>query len=180
MSTPVPPCSHAAAPSIGAAISSGELRAFAGHFATGVAVVTTVHPDGELCGVTINAVTSLSLDPPLFLICLDHKSKTLGAVLASGHFGLHFLSREQTEISKIFASKQENKFEKVGHRFGAHGSPLIEGVLAAAECRLSEVCAGGDHTIIIGGVEKVHLHGGEPLLYHRGAYAALEAERMVA
>ena len=163
-----------------ASISTGEFRSFAGHFATGVAVVTTVHPDGDLCGVTINAVTSLSLDPPLYLICLDHKSKTLNAVLESRHFGLHFLSREQTEVSAIFASKQPNKFEKIQHSFGTLGSPLINGVLAAAECRLSDVCGGGDHTIIIGGVERIHLFGGEPLLYHRGAYAALEDKRMVA
>ncbi|MFJ5487531.1 flavin reductase family protein [Hansschlegelia beijingensis] len=161
-------------------ITAKELRAFAGHFATGVAVVTTQSPEGELCGVTINAVTSLSLDPPLFLICLDHKSNTLGALLASGHFGLHFLAREQTEVSRIFASKQANKFETVGYTMGAFGSPLLDGVLAAAECTLSEICQGGDHTIIIGEVAKVHVHGGEPLLYHRGAYAALECERLVA
>jgi flavin reductase (DIM6/NTAB) family NADH-FMN oxidoreductase RutF len=170
----------ASASPVSAAISAGELRTFAGHFATGVAVVTTLHADGEPCGVTINAVTSLSLDPPLFLICLDHKSKTLGALLASRHFGLHFLSREQTEISRVFASKQERKFESISHRPGRRGSPLIEGVVAAAECRVSELCPGGDHTIIIGEVETVHVHGGEPLLYHRGAYAALEGERMVA
>lgn len=165
---------------VAAAISPTELRGFAGHFATGVAVVTTLHPGGEPCGVTINAVTSLSLDPPLFLICLDHTSKTLDALQRSGHFGLHFLSREQTEISRVFASKQDRKFENIGHRPGRRGSPLIEGVVAAAECRVRELCPGGDHTIIIGEVEQVHVHGGEPLLYHRGAYAALEGERMVA
>jgi flavin reductase (DIM6/NTAB) family NADH-FMN oxidoreductase RutF len=161
-------------------ITATELRSFAGHFATGVAVVTTQSPEGELCGVTINAVTSLSLDPPLFLICLDHKSNTLGALLASGRFALHFLSRDQTEVSKVFASKRADKFEQVDHSLGASGSPLITGVLAAAECKLSEICPGGDHTIIIGEVETVHVHGGEPLLFHRGAYAALEGERMVA
>ncbi|PZQ13595.1 MAG: flavin reductase [Ancylobacter novellus] len=163
-----------------APISSTDLRSFAGHFATGVAVVTTKSPEGDLAGVTINAVTSLSLTPPLFLICLDHRSNTLGALLASGHFGLHFLSKDQTEISKVFASKREDKFSEVAHRIGETGSPIIEGVLAAAECRLAEICPGGDHTIVIGQVEKVHIHGGEPLLYHRGAYAALEHERLAA
>lgn len=161
-------------------LSPGELRAFAGHFPTGVAVVTTAHPDGPLHGVTINAVTSLSLTPPLFLICLDHRSNTLGALLASGHFGLHFLAREQTELSRLFASKQEDKFAGIAHRRGGRGSPLIEGVVAAAECSVSEICPGGDHTIIIGAVDHVHVFGGEPLLYHRGTYAALERERMVA
>ena len=163
-----------------APITTTDLRSFAGHFATGVAVVTTRSPEGDLAGVTINAVTSLSLTPPLFLICLDHRSNTLGALLASGHFGLHFLSKDQTEVSKVFASKREDKFAEVAHRIGETGSPIIEGVLAAAECRLAEICPGGDHTIVIGEVQKVHINGGEPLLYHRGAYAALENERLAA
>ncbi|RXF70977.1 flavin reductase family protein [Hansschlegelia zhihuaiae] len=166
--------------SAAAPITSTDLRAFAGHFATGVAVVTSRSPEGDLAGVTINAVTSLSLDPPLFLICLDHKSNTLGTLLASGHFCLHFLSKGQTEVSKIFASKREDKFTEASYRIGETGSPVLDGVLAAAECRLAEICPGGDHTIIIGQVDKVHIHGGEPLLYHRGAYAALEQERLAA
>lgn len=161
------------------AITATDLRTFAGQFATGVAVVTTRSPEGELAGVTINAVTSLSLTPPLFLICLDHKSNTLGAVLSSGKFALHFLARGQTEVSRVFASKSADKFAEVDHAPGENGSPILSGVLAAAECSLAEMCAGGDHTIIIGQVEKVHIHGGEPLLYHRGAYAALD-ERVAA
>ncbi|MCS0494765.1 flavin reductase family protein [Ancylobacter sp. MQZ15Z-1] len=162
------------------AISPGELRTFAGHFATGVAVVTTTDPGGALHGVTITAVTSLSLEPPLFLICLDQRSNTLAALLESGHFVLHFLSREQAAISRVFASKQSDKFAEIRHRPGRRGSPIIEDVVAAAECSIREVCPGGDHSIIIGAVDHVHVHGGEPLLYHRGAYAALECERKVA
>ncbi len=161
-------------------ISPKELRTFAGHFATGVAVVTTAHPDGSLHGVTLNSVTSLSLEPPLFLICLSHKSNTLAALRASGHFGLHFLSRGQTRVSQICASKQDNKFAEIPHRLGRNGSPLIDGVIAAAECTVSDICPGGDHTIIIGAVDYIHVFGGEPLLYHRGNYAALKNERMVA
>ncbi len=161
------------------AITSTDLRSFAGQFATGVAVVTTRSAEGELAGVTINAVTSLSLTPPLFLICLDHKSNTLGALLSSGKFAIHFLAKGQTGVSKIFASKSADKFAEVDHSAGENGSPIISGVLAAAECSLAEMCPGGDHTIIIGQVEKVHIHGGEPLLYHRGAYAALD-ERVAA
>lgn len=160
-------------------ITASDLRTFAGQFATGVAVVTARSPEGDLAGVTINAVTSLSLTPPLFLICLDHKSNTLGSVLASGKFALHFLAKGQTGVSKVFASKSADKFAEVDYSIGENGSPIIGGVLAAAECSLAEICPGGDHTIIIGQVEKVHIHGGEPLLYHRGAYAALE-ERLAA
>jgi len=161
-------------------ISPKELRTFAGHFPTGVAVVTTAHPDGSLHGVTLNSVTSLSLEPPLFLICLSHNSNTLAALRASGHFSVHFLSSEQTEISRICASKQSDKFTEIPHSLGRNGSPLIDGVVAAAECALSDVCPGGDHTIVIGAVRKLHVFGGEPLLYHRGNYASLKNERMVA
>ena len=159
-------------------INPTDLRSFAGHFATGVAVVTTQSPDGALSGVTINAVTSLSLTPPLFLICLDHKSNTLASIFASGHFALHFLAKDQTHVSRVFASKSDDKFAEVDHRIGKTGSPIIDGVLAAAECRLAEICAGGDHMILIGQVETIHMHGGEPLLFHRGAYAAIEPERL--
>lgn len=152
-------------------ITASDLRTFAGQFATGVAVVTTRSPEGDFSGITINAVTSLSLTPPLFLICLDHKSNTLGALLASGRFALHFLAKGQERISGVFASKSGDKFAQVDYSIGENGSPIIEGTLAAAECSLAEICPGGDHTIIIGQVEKVHVHGGEPLLYHRGAYA---------
>ena len=100
-------------------------------------------------------------------------------MLASGKFALHFLAKGQTGISRVFASKGVDKFAEVDHSIGENGSPIIHGVLAAAECSLAEMCLGGDHAIIIGQVEKVHIHGGEPLLYHRGAYAALE-ERLAA
>lgn len=156
-------------------VSASELRAFAGHFATGVAVVTSRSPDGTLCGVTINAVSSLSLDPPLFLVCLDHGSNTLGAILESRRFGLHFLSRDQTRLSQVFASKEADKFASVEHDVGGSGVPLLRGTLAAAECRVTDVCTGGDHMIVLGAVETVRMSGGEPLLFHRGAYAALRA-----
>ncbi|RXF70976.1 flavin reductase family protein [Hansschlegelia zhihuaiae] len=155
-------------------VSPDELRTFAGHFATGVAVVTSRSPDGTLCGVTINAVSSLSLDPPLFLVCLDHRSNTLGSVLESRRFGLHFLARDQARLSQVFASKVTDKFAAVDHEISANGVPLLGGVLAAAECRVTEVCPGGDHTIVLGAVEAIRANGGEPLLYHRGAYAALK------
>lgn len=168
------------AQSIPPAVSSAELRTFAGHFATGVAVVTTAHPDGALHGLTLNAVTSLSLDPPLYLVCLDHRSNTLRALQASGHFAVHFLAREQAEISRIFASKQENKFADIPYALTESGSPLIADVLAAAECRLSEICTVGDHMIVIGSVQRIHVFGGQPLLYHRGGYTALSDERKAA
>ena len=157
-----------------AAVPSSDLRLFASHFATGVSVVTTCDSAGRCRGITLNAVTSLSLDPPLYLICLDNRSNTLPAIRESGHFCLHFLAADQAEVSRLFASKESDKFGAVDYRIGVSGSPILEGVLAASECRVTEMMPGGDHTIVIGIVERVHVRGGEPLLYHRGAYASLE------
>ena len=98
---------------------------------------------------------------------------------ASGRFGLHFLAKDQAALSKVFASKASDKFAQVEHRFGESGCPLIAGVLAAAECEVTQVCPGGDHAIVIGRVETIHLHGGEPLLFHRGVYAALDGGQPV-
>lgn len=155
-------------------VSPQELRSFAGHFATGVAVVTARGAGGDLSGVTINAVTSLSLDPPLYLVCLDNGSNTLGLVRESRAFALHFLAKHQAELSSLFASKRADKFAGVRHVVGETGSPIIEGVVAAAECVVTEILPAGDHTIVIGAVASARVDGGEPLLYHRGAYVALE------
>ncbi|GLK56412.1 flavin reductase (DIM6/NTAB) family NADH-FMN oxidoreductase RutF [Methylopila capsulata] len=156
------------------AVSPSDFRSFADQFATGVAVVTASGPEGEKSGVTITGVTSLSLDPPLYLVCLDNGSNTLGLVREAKAFALHFLTKDQSDISRVFASKQADKFSGVGHAIGETGSPIIHGVLAAAECVVLRITAIGDHTIVVGEVKATTVNGGEPLLYHRGAYAALE------
>ncbi|MDR4306773.1 flavin reductase family protein [Chelatococcus sambhunathii] len=157
----------------GRALSPSDFRRFAGQFATGVAVVTAKGSRGETSGVTINAVTSLSLDPPLYLVCLDNGSNTLDLVRDSRAFALHFLAKDQSELSCVFASKQADKFAGVSHAVGVTGSPIIQGVLAVAECVVSQISVMGDHTIVIAEVKATTVNGGEPLLYHRGAYAAL-------
>lgn len=161
-------------------VAPAELRLFAGHFPTGVAVVTTRDRNGQNYGITINAVTSLSLDPALLLICLDSRSNTLPAVLDSGGFCLHVLGAHQEHLSRTFASKHEDKFSMVEFQTSPNGSPLLEGVVAASECRVTSVHPGGDHTIVVAAVEQVHMAGGEPLLFHRGAYAKLELAKLAA
>jgi flavin reductase (DIM6/NTAB) family NADH-FMN oxidoreductase RutF len=154
-------------------VGAAEFRSFAGQFATGVAVVTASGPDGSKSGVTISAVTSLSLDPPLYLVCLDNGSNTLPMVRDRGAFAVHFLTKDQAELSGRFASKRADKFDGVAHDVGETGSPIIHGALAVAECVVTSVTQVGDHTIVIGEVRSTRIEGGEPLLYHRGAYAAL-------
>ncbi|MCM2461392.1 MULTISPECIES: flavin reductase family protein [Pseudomonas] len=151
-----------------------DLRKFAGQFAAGVSVISTADDDGICAGITMTAVMSLSLTPPLFLVSLDNSSKTLSAILDNGHFCINFLSKEQSTVSQLFASKSEAKFDHVNFYKGISGSPCIVGALAHGECEVHESHNGGDHTIIIGRVINTTINGGEPLVYHSGKYATLE------
>lgn len=156
------------------AMRAAELRHAAGHFATGVAVVTTRDNDGEFYGLTMNAVTSLSLDPPLFLICVDKTSDTLPALLESRVFAINILAHEQEPISRVFASKEKDKFAGIGYHIGETGVPLLSDTLATIECRIAETYPGGDHVILLGQVERTEVDDkGEPLLFYRGGYAEL-------
>ncbi len=153
-----------------------DLRAFAGRFPTGVAVITTRDRQGRCFGVTANAIASISLEPPLFLISLSRRSSTLAAIIDSGRFCINLLSNRQKDLSRLFASKQRDKFHSVEYAIGACGSPLIAGALAHGECQLETTYEGGDHTIILGRVARTILYDADPLVYHRGGFAAL-AER---
>lgn len=153
-----------------------DLRKFAGQFPTGVAVITTTGSDGKLHGITMSAVTSLSLAPPLFLICLNNTSNTLMAIKESGHFGINFLSSGQTDVCKVFASKAENKFQDVPHSFGEVGSPLIDGALAHGECLVHSTVGEGDHTIVVARLVRTDVHDLEPLVYHAGKLTALASQ----
>jgi 3-hydroxy-9,10-secoandrosta-1,3,5(10)-triene-9,17-dione monooxygenase reductase component len=143
-----------------------------GRFATGVAVITTVGPDGT-AGMTANALCSLSLEPLLVLVCFENNARTLPIVREAGRFAVNLLSADQGELAGIFASKlpEAEKLEGVAHHL-EDGIPVIDGTLAWAVCRLEELIAGGDHTIAIGQVCTMGLGDGEPLLWFGGRYHA--------
>lgn len=151
---------------------SAHFRQFAGRFATGVAIIATRDGAGEYKGLVVNSVTALSLDPPLYLVCLDRSSNTLQAIAESGMFSINFLNAGQLDISRRFASKTVDKFAGLDVTSGPQGAPLIDGALASCECRVVASHPGGDHEIIVGAVDQVRLGEGEPLLFYRGAYAA--------
>lgn len=144
-----------------------------GHFATGVAVITSAGPSGA-GGMTANAICSLSLDPLLALVCFENGARTLPIVRDAGRFGINVLGGEQERLAGVFASKlpESEKLEGVEHRM-EQGVPIIEGSIAWAACELRELIPGGDHTIGIGKVVSLGLGGGEPLLWYRGAYRVL-------
>ena len=142
-----------------------------GSFPTGVAVVTASGPSGH-AGLTTNALTSLSLDPVLLLVCFDNGSRTLPVVRESQRFAVNILRAGQADVAKVFASKRvaREKFAAATHTV-AHGVPVLDGALAWFVCELRELIPGGDHTIGIGAVTDLdHDPDGEPLVFFRGAY----------
>jgi flavin reductase (DIM6/NTAB) family NADH-FMN oxidoreductase RutF len=157
-------------------VSAADFRHAIGHFATGVTVVTSVGPDGEPVGTTANAVSSLSLDPPLILVCFDRASATLAAIAAHGAFAVNVLAAPQRHLSANFARRGlAAAWDGVRHRPGPTGSPRLAGVLAALECTVEHRLAGGDHEIIVGRVREVETSAtaAAPLLFWRGGYASL-------
>jgi flavin reductase (DIM6/NTAB) family NADH-FMN oxidoreductase RutF len=146
-----------------------------GHFASGVTIVTTSGPDGP-AGMTTNAVTSLSLDPLLLLVCFEQHSRTLAAVRVSERFAVNILRAEDDELARVFASKRvgREKFESVTHA-ESHGVPVLDGALAWIACELRELRPGGDHVIGIGEVIGMGCGElGDPLVYYRGRYRTIE------
>jgi 3-hydroxy-9,10-secoandrosta-1,3,5(10)-triene-9,17-dione monooxygenase reductase component len=157
----------------GARIDPASFRDVCGRFATGVCVVTSFSPDGP-AGMTANAVTSLSLAPPLMIVCFDRTARTLGAVEHSRRFGVHFLAHDQERIAALFASKlpEPDKFEAV-EWIDRSGVPALAGCLAGLACELRDVVSGGDHLIGVAEVVDLWTGEGEPLLFFRGDYWAL-------
>ncbi|HVE67674.1 MAG TPA: flavin reductase family protein [Solirubrobacteraceae bacterium] len=150
-----------------------RFRAVMGHFATGVAVVTARDARGAV-GMTTNALTSLSLDPLLLLVCFDNAARTLGVVRDTGRFGVNVLRLGQERLAGRFASKLplEEKFGDVAHR-DEHGVPVLDGALAWVACDLRELLPGGDHTIGIGEVAALGHDDGRPLVWYHGAYTTV-------
>ena len=157
-------------------VSAADFRHAIGHFATGVTVITSVGADGQPVGTTANAVSSLSLDPPLILVCFDRSSQTLAAMRAHGAFAVNVLAAPQQELSANFARRGlAAAWDGVRHRRGQTGSPRLHGVLATLECTVEHRLPGGDHEIVVGRVREVETSGGDaaPLLFWRGRYASL-------
>jgi flavin reductase (DIM6/NTAB) family NADH-FMN oxidoreductase RutF len=158
-------------------LSSTEFRQAMGHFATGITVVTSVGAGGEPVGTTANAVSSLSLNPPLVLVCLDRASLTLEAIRGHGAFAVNVLAAPQRHLSANFARRGfAAAWEGVRHRPGSTGSPRLHDVLASLECTVEHRLPGGDHEIVVGRVTEVEVANSDaaPLLYWRGSYAALD------
>jgi flavin reductase (DIM6/NTAB) family NADH-FMN oxidoreductase RutF len=160
--------------------TQGEFRKALGSFATGVTVIT-VDYEREVHGMTANAFTSVSLDPLLVLVCVDHRARTHAHLHARKRFGVNVLAENQRAISEYYAdpNPDHRHAEQIaGARFDRtkHGTPVLHGALAYLECRLQTAQDAGDHTIFIAEVEDVVVREGDPLLYFRGAYRKIGKE----
>jgi flavin reductase (DIM6/NTAB) family NADH-FMN oxidoreductase RutF len=155
------------------AVDEAHFRRAMSHFASGVTIVTTEH-EGERFGMTVASFASLSLRPPLVLVCIEQSTRTHEAIVATGKFGVSILAQGQAELSGRFASHRPDRFEGVILREGILGVPLIDGALTTVECRVREQLPGGDHTIFVGEVESVTTDDGAPLVYFRSSYHELQ------
>jgi flavin reductase (DIM6/NTAB) family NADH-FMN oxidoreductase RutF len=157
------------------AIDQAEFRDTCSRFATGVCVVTSTGADGP-SGMTANAVTSLSLEPPLMIVCFALTARTLDAVEHSRRFGIHFLARDQEEVAARFASKMPEPEKFSGLEWSSRAEvPALAGCLAWLACELRGLTPAGDHLIGVGEVVDMWSAEGEPLVFFRGDYWALSS-----
>ncbi|HEX3753140.1 MAG TPA: flavin reductase [Streptosporangiaceae bacterium] len=159
-------------------VASETFRAVAGHFASGVTVVTTRTAATDY-GTTASSVASLSLAPPMMLVCLNQESATGQAVLRSGVYAVNVLSQGQANLARTFAAKGGDKFGGVEYRPGQLGVPLLAGALAHIECRVTGQVSGGTHTVFLGEVRYAAAEAGHPLAYYRGDFGRFELGRDV-
>ena len=157
-------------------VTADLFRQLMGNWATGVTIVATPGKDGKPYGLTVSSFTSVSLDPPLVLVCLDNRISGLQAFRDSGKFGVSILGEDQESLSTLFARKDTERPAEL-YFTGKTGVPLLNGAIATLECKTHAVYAGGDHQILLGEVESGELgtakDGKGPLLYCRGRYARL-------
>lgn len=152
-----------------------EFRALFGSYPTAVSVVTTIGANGEPVGLTCSAICSLSMRPPLLLVCVDEQSKTLHALLSHGAFAVNVLADGATAVSRTFSGKSADKFTSLSWTPSrlAKGAPLLtDAALGHAECVVTRTLAEGDHWILIGRIVAVTVYPRRPLLYYKGAYSA--------
>jgi len=150
------------------------LRDALGCFATGVTVVTCLNAAGEPAGITVNSFTSVSLDPPLLLVCLAKPAASAGALIEASHFAVNVLQTGQQPASITFSTRVEDRFGSTPWSCGEAGAPILKDSLGVFECERYSVHDGGDHHILIGQVVKASFDGGlDPLLFFRGRYRRL-------
>jgi len=160
-------------PDRSAPVTSEEFRRACGRFSTGVTVASVLDAKGAPHGLTVSSFTSVSLDPPLILICLGHAVSAIRHFRAATHFGINVLAEDQRALSDRFARKGHDRFDGVAWQAGVTGVPLLPGVLATIECVVHRIVPMGDHDILVGEMVHAQVNDGEPLLHFAGGYRKL-------
>ncbi|HEX6575728.1 MAG TPA: flavin reductase family protein [Gemmatimonadaceae bacterium] len=155
-------------------VHESAFRSVLGRFATGVTVITTRDRRGRDVGMTVSAFSSVSLDPPLVLICIGHEASAYNTLSKATHFIANILSEGQEAIARRFAESGGDRFDGIGYDRGQNGCAVLYDVLGYLECRIVSRYEEGDHDIIVGSVDVAMSDEGKPLLYYRGGYAQLE------
>ncbi|MEA2384031.1 MAG: 3-hydroxy-9,10-secoandrosta,3,5(10)-triene-9,17-dione monooxygenase reductase component [Solirubrobacteraceae bacterium] len=150
-----------------------ELRRIMGRYATGAAIVTATH-DGTPCGLAVNSLTSVSLEPPLVLFCPAKRSETWPSIERAGHFAVNILGSRQQELCRLFSRKGADRFADIGYTMSASGSPVLDDVIAYLECRIDAIHDAGDHFITVGEVLTLGVkQETTPLVFYDGCYHEL-------
>lgn len=156
------------------AVSKEEFRAALGRFASGITIITTF--DEKLnrpLGITVSAFSSLSLNPPLVVICIDKDAYLHDYIKAFGAFAVNILAEGQDKLSNLFASREIDKFKNISYSMSEMKLPLLDDVLVNMECNIVSDYEGGDHTIFVGEIMSVKTTDANPLLYFHGGYGKL-------
>ena len=146
-----------------------------GKFATGVSIITTNAPGGEVHGMTANGIASVSLDPLLVLVCAGHSTASFPLIRSSGRFAISILGEDQRGIAEYYARPTERKTGDVEVSFNKtrHGSATVDGCLAIMDCEVVDETLAGDHTIFIGRVDEIQINAGKPLIFYEGKFGQL-------
>lgn len=150
-----------------------RFRSVLSRFASGVTIVTAVDAAGADHGITVSAFSSLSLEPPLILVCIDRATVMHGILQGSDAFAVSVLAEGQEELARKFADPDNDRFEGTSFTRGGNGSAVLTGAAAKLECAIVNRFEGGDHTIFVGSVVAAESSEEPPLLYYRGGYATL-------
>ena len=156
-----------------ARVTSDEFRRACGRFASGVTIATVFDPEGIPHGLTVSSFASVSLDPPLVLVCLGHQVTVIEAFRAAQYFGINVLADSQQRLSDRFARKGHDRFGGLEWKRGESGVPLLPGAIAAIECKTHQRFTAGDHDIFVGEMLRGHVAEGEPLVYYASRYRRL-------
>lgn len=154
-------------------LDEAEFRRAMGVFATGVTIVTCLDEERRPTGMTVNSFTSVSLEPPLLLWCVNKSIIPFPAFSTTGHFAVHVLKRDQEDLSNHFAVDRTDKFDGVEYREGVAGLPLLPDYLSVYQCQVSHRIDAGDHIILVGQMVDYEVNEGEPLVFYGGDYRSI-------